>query len=92
MDLAAEHVDPEDLSVVVALGEGEAVALRCAIVSPHTEQDFVDGVVGNLRTVVGVQQPVEKYSTLILFSQDMHMVKEVHLVHHSSFRVCYTIV
>lgn len=59
-DLAAEHVDPEDLGIVVALGEGEAVALWRAIVSSHTEQDLIDGVVGDLRTGVGVQQPVRK--------------------------------
>lgn len=47
-DLAAEHVDPEDLGVVVALGEGEAVALRCAIMSSHTKQDLINGVVGDL--------------------------------------------
>lgn len=59
-DLAAEHVDPEDLGVVVALSEGKAVALWCAIMSSHTEQDLIDGVVGDLCTGVGVQQPVGK--------------------------------
>lgn len=57
-DLAAEHVDPEDLSIVVALSEGKAVALCCAIMASHTEQNLIDGVVGNLCTGVGVQQPV----------------------------------
>lgn len=56
-DLAAEHVDPEDLGVVVALGEGEAVALRRAVVASHAEQNLVDGVVGDLRAGVGLQQP-----------------------------------
>lgn len=51
-------MDPEDLSVVVALGEGKAVALGRAVVAAHTEQDLVDRVVGDLRVGVGVQQPV----------------------------------
>lgn len=59
MDLAAKHVDPEDLGVVVALSEGKAVTLWCAIMASHTEQDLIDGVVGNLGTVVGIQQPVK---------------------------------
>lgn len=58
-DLAAEHVDPEDLRVVVALCEGEAVTLRCAVVASHAKQDLINGVVGDLRVGVGVQQPVE---------------------------------
>lgn len=56
--LAAEHVDPEDLGIVVALSEGEAVALRCAVVAAHTEENLVDWVVGNLRVGIGVQEPV----------------------------------
>lgn len=60
LDLAAKHVNPEDLSVVVALSEGEAVALRCAVMAPHTEQNLINRVVGDLGVVVGVQQPVEK--------------------------------
>ena len=59
LNLTAEHVDPEDLSIVVALGEGEAVTLWSTIMAAHTEQNLVDRVVGNLRTVVGVQQPVK---------------------------------
>lgn len=55
MDLAAEHVDPEDLGIVVALSEGKAVALWSSIMTPYAEQNLVDRVVGNLRTVVGVQ-------------------------------------
>lgn len=66
LDLAAEHMDPEDLSIVVALGEGKAVALWCAIMTPHTEQNLVNRVVGNLCTIVGVQQPV-KISINMLF-------------------------
>lgn len=58
MDLAAEHMDPEDLSVVVTLSEGEAVALWCAVMASHTEQNLIDGVVGDFRTGIGVQQPV----------------------------------
>lgn len=58
MDLAAEHMDPEDLSIVVALSEGKAVTLWCAIMASHTEQNLVDRVVGDLCTGVGVQQPV----------------------------------
>lgn len=53
-------MDPEDLGIVVALSEGEAVALRCAVVAAHTEQNFVDWVVGDLRIGVGVQEPVCK--------------------------------
>ena len=60
MDLAAEHVDPEDLGVEVALSEGKAVALWCAIMAAHTEQNLVYRVVGDLCTGVGVQQPVRK--------------------------------
>lgn len=58
--LASEHMDPEDLGVVVALGEGEAVALRRAVVAAHTEQDLVDWVVGDLQVGVGVQESVWK--------------------------------
>lgn len=58
-DLAAEHVDPEYLGIVVTLCEGKAVALWCAVMASHTEQNLIDGVVGNLRTGVGIQQPVE---------------------------------
>lgn len=61
--LAAEHMDPEDLGIVVALGEGEAVALRRAVVAAHAEQNLVDGVVGDLRVRVGVQEPVCKKKT-----------------------------
>lgn len=57
-DLAAEHMDPEDLGIVVALSEGKAVALWCAIMASYTEQNLVDWVIGNLRTGIGVQQPV----------------------------------
>lgn len=57
LDLAAEGVDAEDLGVVVALGEGEAVALRGAVVAAHAEQDLVDGVVGDLGARLRVQQP-----------------------------------
>lgn len=57
LDLAAEDVDAEDFCVVVAFGEGEAVALWRAVVAPHTEQNLVDGVVGDLCTRLGVQQP-----------------------------------
>lgn len=51
-------MDPEDLSIEVALSEGKAVALWCAIMASHTEQDLIDRVVGDLCTGVGVQQPV----------------------------------
>lgn len=51
-------MDPEDLSVVVALGEGKAVALRRAVMASYAEQDLIDGVVGNLCIVVWIQQPV----------------------------------
>lgn len=58
LDLAAEHMDSEDLSIVVALSEGKAVALWCAIMASHTEQNLIDRVVGDLCTGVGIQQPV----------------------------------
>lgn len=58
MDLAAKHVNPEDLRVVVALSEGEAVALRCAVMASNAEQNLIDGVIGNFCVVVGIQQPV----------------------------------
>ncbi len=38
LDLTAEDVDAEDLSVVVALGKGEAVALWRAVVAPNTDR------------------------------------------------------
>ncbi len=57
MDLAAEHVDPEDLSIVVALSESKAVALGCAIMASHTEQNLINRVVGDLCAGIGVQQP-----------------------------------
>lgn len=57
LDLAAEDVDAEDLGVVVALGEGETVALWCAVMAAHTEEDLVDGVVGDLCARLGIQQP-----------------------------------
>lgn len=57
LDLAAEHMDPEDLSIVVALSEGKAVALWCAIMASHTEQNLIYRVIGNLCIVVWVQQP-----------------------------------
>lgn len=52
-------MDPEDLGVVVALGERKAVALRRAVMAAHAEQNLIDRVVGDLRTVVGVQKPVK---------------------------------
>lgn len=58
MDLAAKHMDPEDLSIVVALSEGKAVALWCAIMTSHTEENLIDRVVGDLCTALWVQQPV----------------------------------
>ena len=67
LDLAAEHMDPEDLSIVVALSEGKAVTLGCTIMTPHTEQNLIDGVVRNLHTVVGVQQPVKLSINMLLF-------------------------
>ena len=57
MDLATENMDPEDLSIVVALSEGKAVTLWCAVMATHTEQDLIDGVVGDLSAGSGVQQP-----------------------------------
>lgn len=51
-------MDPEDLGIVVALCEGEAVTLRRAVVAAYTEQNLVDWVVGNLRVGVGVQESV----------------------------------
>lgn len=65
-DLAAEHVNPEDLCVVMALSEGEAVALWRAIMASDTEQDLINGVIGNFCVVVGVQQPV-KTRNMIFF-------------------------
>lgn len=56
MDLAAEHMDPEELSIVVAFSEGKAVTLWCAIMATNTKQNFIDRVVGNLCVVVWVQQ------------------------------------
>lgn len=58
-DLAAEHMNPEDLCVVVALCEGEAVALWRAIVASDAEQNLINGVIGNFCVVVRVQQPDE---------------------------------
>lgn len=57
LDLAAEDVDAEDLGVVVAFCEGEAVALWRAVMATHTEQDLVDGVVGDLCACLRIQQP-----------------------------------
>lgn len=57
LNLTAEDVDAEDLGVVVALGEGEAVALRRAVVAANTKEDFINGVVGNLSAGLRVQQP-----------------------------------
>lgn len=51
-------MNPEDLGVVVALSESEAVALWGAIMASNTEQNLIDGIIGNFRVVVGVQQPV----------------------------------
>lgn len=51
-------MDAEDLGVVVALGEGEAVALWGAVVATHAEQDLVDGIVGDFRARLRIQQPV----------------------------------
>lgn len=50
-------MDAEDLGVVVALGEGEAVALRRAVMAANTKEDLVNGVVGNLSAGLRVQQP-----------------------------------
>lgn len=66
MDLAAEHMDPEDLSIVVALSEGKAVALWCTIMASYTEQNLIDRVVGNLCVVVGIQQPVKMSNKMLL--------------------------
>lgn len=57
-------MDPEDLSVVVALSEGKAVALWCAIVASHAKQNLIDRVVGNLCTGVGVQQPEYNFKSV----------------------------
>lgn len=57
LDLTAEDVDAEDLGVVVALGEGEAVALRRAVMAANTKEDLINGVVGNLSAGLRVQQP-----------------------------------
>ncbi len=66
LDLTAEDVDAEDLSVVVALGKGEAVALWRAVVAPNTEEDLVNGVVGNLSAGLRVQQPDKIFKCKIL--------------------------
>lgn len=58
LDLAAKHVNPEDLRVVVALSEGKAVALWCAIMASNAEQNLVNRIIGNFCVVVGIQQPV----------------------------------
>lgn len=63
LDLAAEDVDAEDLGVVMALSEGETVALWRAVVATHTEQDFVDGVVGDLCARLRIQQPDRNSTT-----------------------------
>lgn len=57
LDLTAEDVDAEDLGVVVALGEGEAVALWRAVVAANAKEDLINGVVGNLNAGLRVQQP-----------------------------------
>lgn len=61
LDLTAEDVDAEDLRVVVALGKGNAVALRRAVVAANAEEDLVNGVVGNLSAGLRVQQPDETF-------------------------------
>ncbi len=66
LDLTAEDVDAEDLSVVVALGKGEAVALWRAVVAANTEEDLVNGVVGNLSAGLRVQQPDEIFKCKML--------------------------
>lgn len=57
LDLTAEDMDAEDLGVVVALCEGEAVALQRAVMAANTKEDLVNGVVGNLSAGLRVQQP-----------------------------------
>lgn len=54
LDLAAEDVYAEDLSVVVALCEGETVALWCPVMTSNTEQDLIDGVVRDLSPALRV--------------------------------------
>lgn len=87
MDLAAEHVDPEDLSVVVALSEGEAVALWCAIMAPHTEENLIDGVVGDLCVSMRVQQPEGMRGKMMLM---FGMYKEAVLGFNPSAPKIYT--
>lgn len=67
LDLAAKNMDPEDLSIVVALSEGKAVTLRCAIMASYAEQNLIDRIVGNLSVVVWIQQPVKTPIKLLLF-------------------------
>lgn len=59
-------MDPEDLCIVVTLCEGKAVTLRRAVMASHTEQNLIDGVVGNLCVVVGIQQPGEIKMKLVV--------------------------
>lgn len=73
-------MNPEDLRVVVALGEGEAVALRCAVVASHAKQNLINGVVGNLCVGVGLQQPLElkreKFKTQLRSSSQISLDPE----------------
>ncbi len=84
LDLAAEHVDPEDLSVIVALSESKAVALWCAIMASHTEQNLVDRVVGDFCTGVWVQQPVQiknKNAAITVCKTSNYLESNLHIVH-----------
>lgn len=57
LDFAAKDVDPEELGVVVAFREGEAVALGGPVVASHAEEDLVNGVVGDFGVRRRFQQP-----------------------------------